>query len=60
MLWREVKKFLLTLIITIFFICQLLPAASEEDLDCAGPDADPAIEQQATAEQQGPEPQESP
>ena len=59
MLWREVKKFLLTLIIMIFIICQWLPAASEEDLDGADPDADPAIEKQ-TCEKQGPEPQESP
>lgn len=53
------QKLLLTLIIMIFSICQLLPTASEEDWDCAGPDADPVIEQQ-TCEKQGPEPQESP
>ena len=59
MLCREVKKLLLTLIIMIFIIYQLLPTASEEDLDGADPDADPVIEQQ-TCEKQGPEPQESP
>ena len=44
------QKLLLALIIMICIIHQSLPNASEEDLDCADPDADPVIEQQATAE----------